>query len=128
MLGSQNNVEEGSSQRECHVLPSLALHGPRRILEHDSIPIEVLKRLPLCFPIGIIRRDTLKPGCEHTRTTGFPFRLVGKVEHQQMILRGGFADPVSPLGCEFQMVGLLRMSENDAIEAVMVTELGEHGK
>jgi hypothetical protein len=52
------------------------------MLEHDPIPIEILECLPPGFPIGIIRGDTLKPGCEHPGTTGFPFRLVGKVEDQ----------------------------------------------
>jgi hypothetical protein len=51
--------------------------------------------------------------------------LVGKVEDQQMILRRGFADVVSPLGREFEMVGLLGMSKDDAVEALMVMKLGE---
>jgi hypothetical protein len=45
-----------------------------------------------------------------------------------MILRRGFADVVSPVGREFQMVGLLRMPKDDAIEAVMVFKLGEDGE
>jgi hypothetical protein len=61
-------------------LTSLSLHGPRCVLEYDAIPIEVLERLSLGFPIGIIRRDPLKPGCEHASTTGFPFVLVREVE------------------------------------------------
>jgi len=94
-------------------------------LEYDAIPIEILERLSLGFPIGIIRGDTLKPGCEHASTTGFPLILVRKVEDQQMILRRGSADLVSPLGGEFQMVGLLGMSKDDAVEAFMVVKLGE---
>ena len=54
--------------------------------------------------------------------------MVGKVEHQQVILGGRCANLVSPLGGEFQMVGLLRMSKDDAIEAVMVFTLGEDGE
>jgi hypothetical protein len=56
---------------------SLALVGPRRILEHSLVAIEVLECLPLYFPIEIIRGDTLKPGCEQPGTTSFPFRLAG---------------------------------------------------
>ena len=67
----------------------------------------------------------MKPRCEHTSTTGFPFRLVGQVEDQQMILRRGFADLVSALRRELQMVGLVRVSENDAVEAIVVVKLGE---
>src|SRR5215510_2689996 len=104
----------------------LALCGPRRVLEYDPIPIEILERLPLCFPIGIIRRDTLEPRCEHASTTGFPLALVRDVEDQQMILGRNFADVVSTLGRELQMVGLLGMSEDDAVKTVMVMELGEH--
>ena len=90
------------------------------MLEHDPIAVEILERLPLGFPIRIIRGDTLKPGCEHPGTTGFPPVLVGKVEDQYMLVRRGFADLVSPLGRELQMVGLLGMAEDDAIEAVVV--------
>src|SRR5262249_38884926 len=50
---------------------------------------------------------------------------IGKVEDQLMILRRGFADLVSPVGREFEMVGLLRMPKDNAIEAVMVVKLGE---
>ena len=35
------------------------------MLEHDPISVEILERLPLGFPIRIIRGDTLKPGGEH---------------------------------------------------------------
>ena len=52
--------------------------------------------------------------------------MVGKREDQQMILHGGSANLVSPLGREFQMLGLLGMSENDAIEAIVVFKLGEN--
>jgi|RhiMetdeSRZDD1v2_1073273.scaffolds.fasta_scaffold52001_6 hypothetical protein len=45
-----------------------------------------------------------------------------------MILGRGFTDLVSPLGRELQMVGLLGMSEKDAIEAFMVVKLGEDGE
>ena len=116
----------GSGRLLCHILPELSLQGPRRVLEYDSIAIEILKRLTLCFPIGIIRGDTSKPGCEHLGTTGFPLVLVGKVEDQQMILRGSFTNLVSTMGCELQMVGLLGMSKDDAIEAFMVLKLGEY--
>ena len=68
----------------------------------------------------------MKPGCNHPGTAGFPFVLVGKVEHQKVILGRGFTNLVSPLGREFQMVGLLGMSEENAIEAVMVVKLGEY--
>jgi len=77
-------------------------------------------------PIGIIGWDTLEPGCEHPGTTGFPLVPVRKVEHQQVILGRGFADLVPTLGREFQMVGLLRMPKDDAIEAFMVMKLGEY--
>ena len=43
-----------------------------------------------------------------------------------MILRGSFTNLVSPLGGEFQMVGLLGMSENDAIETVVVFKLRKY--
>jgi len=76
--------------------------------------------------MSIIRGDTLKPGCEHPGTTGFPLVPVRKVEHQQVILGRGFADLVPTLGREFQMVGLLRMPKDDAIEAFMVMKLGEY--
>jgi hypothetical protein len=42
-----------------------------------------------------------------------------------MILGRSCADLVSPLGRELEMVGLLGMAEDDAIEAVMVCKLGE---
>ena len=54
--------------------------------------------------------------------------MVGKLEDQQMILHGGSANRVSALGCEFQMVRLLGMSEDDAIEAVVVFEPGKHSE
>jgi hypothetical protein len=43
-----------------------------------------------------------------------------------MILRRGFADLVSTLGRKLQMVGLPGMSEDDAIEAIMVCKLCEY--
>jgi hypothetical protein len=43
-----------------------------------------------------------------------------------MILRRRFADVVSALGRELQMVGLLGMPKDNAIEAVVVMELGEY--
>ena len=95
------------------------------MLEHDPISVEILERLPLGFPIRIIRGDTLKPGCEHASTAGFPFRLVGKVEHQQVILGGSCADLVSALSRELQMVGLVGVSEDDAVKVVVVVKLGE---
>ena len=82
-------------------LVSSDLVGPRRVLQYDPIPIEILERLPLGFPIGIIRWHTLKPRCEHASTARFPFRLVGQVEDQQMIPCGRFANLVSALGREF---------------------------
>jgi hypothetical protein len=42
-----------------------------------------------------------------------------------MILRRRFADVVSALGRELQMVGLLGMPKDNAIEAVVVVKLGE---
>jgi hypothetical protein len=68
----------------------------------------------------------LKSRCNYPSTTGFPLVLVGQVEDQQMILRGSFTNLVSSLGREFQMVGLLRVSKDDAIEAFMVVKLGEY--
>jgi hypothetical protein len=56
------------------------LVGPRRVLEHDPIAIEVPECPPMHVPIRIIREDTLKPRCKHPGTTGFPFRLVGQAE------------------------------------------------
>ena len=52
--------------------------------------------------------------------------MVGKREDHQMIVHGGSANRVSALGCEFEMVGLLGMSEDAAIEAVVVFKLGEY--
>src|SRR4029450_914592 len=49
----------------CSRMLWLSLQGPRRVLEHNPIPIEILERLTLGFPIRVIRGDTLKPGCEH---------------------------------------------------------------
>src|SRR4030095_11191381 len=45
-----------------------------------------------------------------------------------MLLRRSFTDLVSTVGCEFQMVGLLGMSEDDAVKAVVVCKLGEDGE
>ena len=42
-----------------------------------------------------------------------------------MILGGGSADLVSSLGGELQMVGLLGMSEDDAVKAVVVLQTGQ---
>src|SRR5438874_9259971 len=111
--GQPRSLETGTMGRTsavslpCSRLLWLSLHGPRRVLEHHPIPIEILERLPLGFPIGIIRGDTLKPRCKHPGTTGFPFVLVGQVEDQQMILRGSCADLVSPWGRELQMIGMV---------------------
>src|SRR5262244_1455089 len=107
-------------------MPEVSLHGPRRVLDHHPIPIEVLERLPLGFPIGIIRGDTLKPGCNHPGTTGFPLVLIGEVEDQQMILCGRFTNMVSTLSRELQMVVLLGMPKDNAIEAIVVVKLGEY--
>src|SRR5215813_3453663 len=54
----------------CSRMLWLALHSPCRVLEHNPIPIEILERLPLGFPIRVIRWDTLEPRCEHPGTTG----------------------------------------------------------
>jgi hypothetical protein len=42
-MGLVNNgqAEAGSHRLQCPVLPSLALYGPRHVLEHDPIPIEI---------------------------------------------------------------------------------------
>jgi hypothetical protein len=50
--------------------------------------------------------------------------LVGKIEHPQVILGGCCANVVSSLGREFQVIGLLRMPKDDAIEAVVVVITG----
>jgi hypothetical protein len=118
----------GCSAMFCRRFPYMVLYGPCRVLEHDSIAIEIFERLPLGFPIWVIRSDTLKPRCEHASTTGFPLTLIGQVEHQQVILRRRCADVVSALGREFQMVGLLGGSKDDAVEAMVVFKLGEGGE
>jgi hypothetical protein len=41
-------------------------------------------------------------------------------------LRRGFADVVSPLGRELQMIGLLGMSEDDAVKAVVIFKLRKY--
>jgi hypothetical protein len=64
--------------------------------------------------------------CEHPGTTGFPLVLIGQVKDQQMILGRSFTNLVSTLGCEFQMVELLGMSEDDAVKAVVIFKLGKH--
>jgi hypothetical protein len=43
-----------------------------------------------------------------------------------MILRRGFADLVSSVRGELQVVGMLGMSEDDTVKAVVVLKLGEH--
>ena len=112
----------------CRHLVWRDLVGPCRVLEHHPIPIEILERLPLHLPIRIIRRDTLEPRSEHASTTGCPLVLVGQVKDQQMILRRRCADVMATLGRELQMVGLLGMSEDDAIEAVMDDAQGMGGR
>jgi hypothetical protein len=107
-------------------IPWLSLPGPRSVLQHDSIPIEILERPPTHIPIRIIRRDTLKSRCKHPSTTGFPLVLIGKVEDQEMILGGGSADLVSSVCGELQVVGMLGMSEDDTVKAIVVLKLGEH--
>jgi hypothetical protein len=42
-----------------------------------------------------------------------------------MIVRRGFPDLVPSLGCEFEMVGLLGMSEDNAVEAIVVFKSGK---
>src|SRR5262249_47926106 len=124
--GNLDHGEDVGSRCQCHGMPELSLHGPRSVLEHNPIPIEIFERLSLCIPIWIIRGDTLKPCCKHLGTACFPLVLSGKIEDQYMILRRGFADLVSTLGRKLQMVGLLGMSEDDAIEAIMVCKLCEY--
>jgi hypothetical protein len=43
-----------------------------------------------------------------------------------MIFGGGFANLVSSVGREFEMVGMLGMSEDDAVKAVVVLKLSEY--
>src|SRR5215831_14484370 len=125
MLAGSNRLQAiGCSAMFCRSFPYMVLYGSRRVLEHDAIPIEILERPPMHVPIRIIRRDTLETRCEHASTTGFPLVLVGKVKDQQVILRRGFTDLVSTLGREFQMVGLLGMSKDDAVESLHGRETG----
>ena len=42
-----------------------------------------------------------------------------------MILGGCFADLVASLRCELEVVGLLGMTEDDAIEALVISKRGE---
>src|SRR5581483_2156824 len=45
-----------------------------------------------------------------------------------MILGRGFADFMSSLGRELDVVGLLGMTEDDAVKAAVIFELSEHGE
>jgi hypothetical protein len=80
---------------------------------------------PCASQYGLYEGDTSKSRYKHPGTTGFPLVLVGKVENQQVILRGSFTNLVSTLGRELQMVRGVRMPKNNAIEAVVVVKLGE---
>ena len=52
--------------------------------------------------------------------------LIGNVEDQQMILSRRFADFVSLLRGELDVIGLARMTEDDAVETAMILKLSEY--
>ena len=62
----------------------------------------------------------------HLLTACFPIVLVGNVEYQQVIPRWSFADFVSSLRGELDVIGLLRMTQNYAVETAVIFKLSEH--
>src|ERR1700730_12979361 len=77
-------------------------------------------------PVRVVRWHLAKPCRYHLRTACFPIVLVGNVKDQQMIPRWSFADLMSSLRGELDVIGLLRMTENYAVKAAVIFKLSEH--
>jgi len=70
-------------------------------------------------------RETLRISFVHTL---LPTRPVGNVEDQQIISGRSFADLVSSLAGKLDVVGLLGMTENDAVKPVVILKLSEYSE
>jgi hypothetical protein len=57
----------------------------------------------------------------------FPVVLVRNVEDQEVIPGWGFADFVSSVRGELDVIGLLGMTEDNAVKTAVIFKLSEHG-
>jgi hypothetical protein len=96
------------------------------MLENNSVAIEVFEGLSLSVPVRIVRGDFNKPSTKHAGASLLPFVLVRKVKNKKMILGGSSADLVLSLRSKLEVIRVLWMSEDDAIESVMIGKLGKN--
>ena len=71
-------------------------------------------------------RHLAKPGRYHLCTACVPLVLVGNVKDQEVILARSFADFMSSLRGELDVVGLFGMTDDDAVETAVIFERSEH--
>lgn len=62
----------------------------------------------------------------HSRYDCFPFLRIRQIKHEQMILSGCAANRVPSFAREFQMIGRTHMSQDHAVEAVVILEFAKH--
>src|SRR5882672_9184044 len=101
------------------------LPGPVRVLEHDTIAVEVFEGPTLAIPVWVVGGHAAKASGNYAIAGVLPVALVSDVEDQQMVLGWCDANLVPALRREFQMIGMPRMSENRTVETLMIRELGE---
>ena len=78
---------------------------PRSALQHNSIPICVLKRFTSHIPVWIVRLHWLVPLLYHSIHRLLPFDLIRKVEDQQIFFCLCFPYVMPSMMRELQMIG-----------------------
>jgi hypothetical protein len=102
--------------------------SPSLTLENDSVTLEVFEGPTASLPKWIRRRHRDETSAHHGIASHTPFVVVFYVEDQEMIVRRCAAKGTTALRRELEMIRLVVASENDAVDAVMVRELGENGE
>ncbi len=104
---------------------TLLLH-PRRVLQNHAVPVRVLERFAARIPIRIKRRNGFVPMRSHAFHPRAPFRFVGQIKHNQIVLRWRASHVVSVRVCKFKMVRRARFAQHDAVETFMVLKRRKH--
>ena len=106
-------------------LMTLSYDIPRSVLKNNSITVQIFERGALSVPVGVVRRHPLEACRRHAITVSFPLIAIGDVEDEEVILGRRSTDLVTAVVRELEMVAPARVTEHDAVEAVMVLEGSE---
>src|SRR5207342_241322 len=83
---------------------TLPLQRPTVVLQDNAVAVWVLEGNAAAIPIGIKRRDRLKPCAAHPRDRRAPGCLVRKVKHNEVVLCQRSTAQVSTGVREFEVI------------------------